>query len=866
MTWLSRLRRRREDDGLEREIDAHLAERVDDLVERGVPAAEARRRAHVEFGNRTRYIEDSRGVRRLAWLDSLAQDVRFALRMLGRQPSYVLGTILVLSIAIGLVTALFAVFNATVLRPWPVPDPASIVIIRGRPLPGQQYGTLSNVEYRYFRERARSFTHMASTMPGGGSIGRDEGVALADVQWNFVSANYFDTLGIGMAAGRTFLREEEDYVSPRPVAIISERVWREYFDGDPAIAGRTIRVRNRPRTIVGVAAAGFADVWGVRIDVWMPLPTAALAFTESLDRDTLARFADPRVGGPRVIGRLAPGVDATRAQAELDVLNRQFRRAVGMDAPGMILTDTRPIHSASAATTQDLPILGLMFVALLLILLLACANVANLNLARAMGRRREVATRISLGASRLRVARQLLTESAIVCLIAGAAGFCLAATVPQALMRSANPIRRPDMLDADLAVFAFALGTTALACLLSGAAPAFRATRTNLATSGLDRFAGGAGATRLRGVLLASQIALTTTLLVGAGLLTRAIGYAMSVDPGFAVSDVQLVSLETPLRTPPAALRQLVGALQREDLPVAAADFPPITSSRADVSVRHSGQGLEMSRLVLLRPVSSNYFETLGIRMVAGRTFSASPDHREIVVSESAARRFWPDRPAIGQRLSSGGVGSRPEMSHEVVGVAADVATTKLTAVEPVIYWSTDAPRVLLTRDRSASAAERIAGVVRATVTGAAISGRPLLEDVRRSLQDLVIGSRVAWMLGGLALALATVGAFAVFAYLVEERRREIGIRMALGARAGQVVRLVLGAAGRPIAAGLAIGLLLSIAGARLLRSALYGMSPFDPIAYLQIAAILGAAGALATWIPARRATRIDPAVTLRAD
>jgi predicted permease len=866
MKWLSRIRRRRVETGeLEREIDAHLAERVDDLVDRGLPAEEARRQALLEFGNRSRYIEDCRNGGRNVWLESLAQDVRFALRMLRRQPAYGLGAIVILSIAIGLVTALFTIFNATVLRPWPVRDPSSVVTIRGRPLPGQQYGTLSNAEYRYFRERTRSFKYIASSMPGGGSIAHEDGIALADVQWNFVSANYFDALGISMAAGRTFLREEEDYVTPRPVAIISERLWRQYFNSDPSIAGRPIRVRNRIRTIVGVAPAGFSDVWTARIDVWMPLPTAALSYDESLDRNVLARFDDPRVSGPRVFGRLAPGVSAGQAQAELDVLSRQFRRAAGMDAAGMLLADTRPIHTDPQTASRQLPVLGLMFVGLFLVVLLACANVANLNLARAMGRQHEIATRLSLGASRLRVARQLLTESVIVSALAGAAGFYLAATVPQALLRSASPIWRPNFLQADWLVFAFALGTTLLVCAISGVAPAFRATGANLATSGLDRFVGGPGTKHLRSALLASQIALTTMLLVGAGLLTRAVGHAMSIDPGLAISDVQVLSLETPFKTSPAALRRLVDTIQRGDLPVAASDFPPITGSRADVSVRHPSQGREMSRLVMLRPVSSNYFDVLGIRIVAGRTFAAGDGHREIVVSESAARRLWPDRSAIGQRLSSGG-GSRVEESHEVVGIAADVATTKLTVVEPVIYWSADAPRVLLTRDRSTAVAERVAAIVRDTVPGAVMSRRPLLEDVRRSLQDLVIGSRLAWALGALALALATIGAFAVFAYLVEERRREIGIRMTLGARAPQVVRLIVAGVSRPLVTGLVIGLMLSIAGGRLLRSALYGMSPFDPVAYAQIAVILTAAGALATWIPARRATRIDPAITLRTD
>lgn len=329
-----------------REINTHLAERVDDLVETGMSESDARREAALEFGNRARYVEDSRGVWQAPWVETLGQDARYALRTLRRAPGFCATAILILAFGIGLVTALFALFNATVLRPWPVADPASIALISGRPPAGQEYGLLSNVEYRYFREHARSFTHLASSIRGGGPIAREDGSAIANVQHNYVTANYFDALGVRMAAGRDFLPEEEDYRAPRPVAIISERLWKEYFSGDPTIVGGSVRLREQMRTVVGVAADGFSDVAGsIRIDVWLPLPMLAMAFNAAPDSKQLAQFDDPRQGGARVFGRLAPGVTKRRAQAELDVLSRQFRTAARMAAPGIVVTDTRPMSS-----------------------------------------------------------------------------------------------------------------------------------------------------------------------------------------------------------------------------------------------------------------------------------------------------------------------------------------------------------------------------------------------------------------------------------------------------------------------------------------------------------------------------------------
>jgi predicted permease len=864
MTWLRLFRRKHADAELRREMDAHVAEHVDALVERGVAPHVARGLAARAFGNRTRYLEESREVWRARWTEGIAQDVRFAARALRGQPLFCLNAVALLTFGIGLVTALLCYMNATMLRQWPVPDPSSIRLIRGKPTEEHRFGLLSNLEAQYFRSRARSFTHIAVFVPGGGPVALESGVPVADVFYNFVTPNYFQALGIDIAVGRGFLPEEEDYVAPKAVAIISDHLWRRYFNADPTIVGRVIRVRDKLRTIVGVAEPGFSDVHGTRGDLWMPLTTMAISFGDGVDKTQLARLNDPRQSSPHVFGRLAPGVDARAAQAELDVLSSQFRRSVGLETPGVLLFDTRPL-STNPSMRSGLPTWGLMFGALFMVLLLACANVGNMNLARALTRQQEIAMRVCLGASRWRVARQLLIESLMLSLAAGALGLYLAVTALRVLLETAGASRRPDFLEADALVFGGVFILSLVACVFSGLAPMLRLTRLSLATSGTDRFTSTAGTGRLRALFLAVQIALTMVLLGGATLLTRAVGHAMTLDPGFAVEGVQLTFLHASIRTPKDALREIDRALATVEPPVASAMFEPITKGRTEIALRRIGEPREKRRFLLSRPVSANYFDTLGIRVLLGRTFNADRGQQEIVLSESAARAFWPNENPIGQVLTRTETGVREE-SHEVVGVVADVATTTLTEVEPVVYWETDVPRVLLTRDGSRAMSDRIGAAVRAVAPGVEIVTQPLEHNLRDSLKNLVAGGRLAWSLGGLALLLATLGAFAVFTYVVEERRREIGVRMALGAGSQQVVRLVLAGIRTPVLGGLLVGTLASIGGARLLRSALYGLNPFDPIAYLLSAGLGAVAAAAATWIPARRATRIDPAITLRAE
>jgi predicted permease len=865
MTWWRQIvGRARADRELAQEIQAHIAERVDDLVERGMSSDEARRTALQEFGNPVRWLEDSRAVWLMPSLVSFGQDIRYVLRTIRRQPVFSASVVLILTLGIGLVTALFTAFNATVLQPWPVPDPSSIVVIKPRPASNEQYGTLSNLEYRYFREHARSFSHLASSLGGGGSVGRNDGTTFATLQTQYVTANYFDALRIGMTIGRGFLPEEEDYASPRAIAVISERVWREYFASDPGVLGSPIRIGGKTVTVVGVAERGFAGVRGsIRDDLWLPLPTVATVSSA----DWLRTFDNPRGASGQVFGRLRPGVTAERALAELDVLSRQFRSTHAMEAPGLRLADTRPLSADHETVRRDLPAQSLMFFAVVLVMCLACANAGNLVLAKTVARRDEIAIRLCLGASRSRVARQLITEVLVLSLCAGLVALYLAATAPSLLIRlSGSEIRNDAHLAPDAFVFLFTLLLSIVACAVASLGPALRVTRVVAMGSGKDRALAGPSSHRLRVSLLAMQIAFSTVLLLGASLLTRAVSHAMSLDPGFAVAEVQQIALEVPRGASADALQRIRETLTTAGLPPTAfSSLRPITTARTEISVRHPNQEAGKNRRLVLRPVSAGYFGVLGIRFLTGRPFGDHINGRELVVSESAARLLWPNEDPIGKRLVSGGNDKPPEF-HQIVGVVVDVPTTTLTEVEPVIYQPMHLGNVVLVRDLSPGVSARIKGLVESAVPGASSYSRPLVDEVRDSLRSLVLGSRIAWVLGGLALVLAMLGAFGVFASMVEERRREIGVRMALGARGSQIVQLVLRGATGPVLAGLAAGLVLSLIVTPLLRRALYGMSPFDPIAYLEIAAILLASSLAATWIPAARATRVEPAITLRGD
>jgi predicted permease len=762
----------------------------------------------------------------------------------------------------GLVMALVTVVNAEFLRPWPIPDADRIVVLRARPAPGEQYGYISGPAYRYLREHSNTLRHLSAWLRGGAEVELDG--TRTNVQTNFVTSNYFDMLGVGAPQGRGFRPADEDYVQPRPVAVISHRLWQDVFRAPSNIVGRTVRVHNALFTVVGVMPAGFTDVHsqeGLRIDLWMPLPSIALLFP-----DWSTHFDDPSENvGSGVAGRLAEGATRAQATAELTVLSQRLRSSLAQQGAGIDVHGTRRVERDPDSVLRLAAPMAMAFVGLGLVLLLACANVGNLLLARGLGRRRELAVRIAVGASRGRVTRQLVTESILLAGIASVVGTGIGWFAMRTFVATQSPLNDTSLLTPDLTVAGMASALAIVVVLVAGLLPSLRLTRSNIGTTASTRHGRGAG--WLRTSMLAAQLAISMTLLVAAGLLTRAMGYGLTLDPGFAIHEVQVLSFELGGVSDDRREgfdRALRDGIERLGLPPHGfSDFPAITTSVAYANVRTRGNAATVTRQVSVRGVSPGYFLAAGIPLVAGRVPSGEVD-TEVVVNQTVARMLWPQIDPVGRLLTFGQ--GDAERIFTVVGIATDVPTMSAQRIDPVLYTPTTASRLLFVRSLDPSIVDVVGGVARSIEPSVRVVSRPLADDLRNVLRELRWAGRFAWALGSLALVLATVGAFGVFAYMVEERRREIGVRMALGATSANVVRAVVGGVRRPLGLGLGSGLLLSILCAQLLRGTLYGLSPFDPITYIGIAAVLTIAALLATWIPARRATRIDPAVTLRGD
>jgi predicted permease len=826
------------------------------------------------------------------WLEGLAQDAWYAVRTLRRRPGFTASVILILALGAGLVTAVFSVGYSAFLRPWPVPDPNSVVIVYARPAsPAEDFARFSIAEFRYLEDRTRTFLHLALSNGSGGRPATYQGAPVGDVRPLFVSRGYLDVMRTRLIAGRGFRTDEHDYTSPAGVAVIGRGLWRRVFASDPAIVGQPVVLGKQPFTIIGVADAVGFESRGNDYDMIVPLAAQALAGTEASRR----QFTDPRSGNSNavLVGRLVAGIPESQAAAELTTLSRQFREAEQLTLNDISLSSTRLLSQINAFIRLGLPGVDIAkarwqtaviaFVALLLVHVLACANAGNLLLARGLARRRELAIRQALGAGRGRLVRQLLVEAVCLSAAAGVLAILTAYLVPPLVGRSLTGFSGGDYA-LEAPVLGFCIALSVFTALIAGLAPALRSTARSAGPLVTTNLTAPPHAMRLRRVLLATQVALATALLAGAGLLTRAVSHAAAADPGFAINELQVMEVRLPLpfsNTPSAFFRDLQRVLSASGAPpIAFSDRPPLTGQYVSSFVRRPDTSERPTNL-RRQDVSASYFEVTGLALLEGRPPSANrppevwidgrPTRRpwadgpaEVVISARAARELWPDGSSpLGKPLHHLG-GSGFEVIT-VVGVAADAGAHSMTEFEPAIYWHTSFGQTsLLVRDRSRAIVERVRGLANGLVPGTTVSSRALSDRIEPSLAPAIAASRMAWGISAVGLLLAIIGAFGVFAYAVEERRREIGIRLALGASPADVVGTLWRMAQRSMLIGLAAGLILALGGAQVWRRFLLGLSPFDPIAYGQIAAVLLLAAAIATWIPARRATRVDPAVTLR--
>jgi predicted permease len=867
------LRRGEAEERMDEEIRFHLEMEVEKYLREGMSPEEARRRAVLAFGGVEGHKEEMREGRSALWLDSLIADARYAVRTLRRSPGLLTTVVLTLALGIGATAAVFSLIDATLLRPLPVHEPERLVHVEMVREGGATSAIFSYPRYTDFREGVGSLSGVAAY--GWGEVGLSTGGSADVAAVNLVSGNYFATLGIRPAAGRLISPVDDRAGNPAPAAVVSHALWKLRFGADPGVIGRTVQLNGQGVTIVGVAPQGFAGLdKGSPVDLWLPIALYP----------QLSPGADIYERGRRVwltvFGRLAPGVTREQAEAAVRGLPSRLPEELAfLGAPRAVRLHPLTGH-VIGSRGETTAFLGLLLGAAGLVLLIASVNVASILLARATARRREIAIRLAMGGGRGRIARQLLTESLLLSLVGAAAGVLLAVWLVEltpALLRLPVPVSVDATLSLRLLAFVLllALGTG----ILFGLAPALEATRATLTPAFRQAPERGGGRTRLRSVLVAGQVSMALLLLVSAGLFVRAVREALAIDLGFEPSGVLTARIDVAPHEYGEARRE---AFYRELLARVEA-LPKVESASLAATVPLGGQWMQ-SFVSLDQPrpshgdtetsynvVGPDYFRTMRIPLVAGRAFTVA-DHTgaaaAAVVNETFSHRVFPGQDPIGQRFytAAGEV--------EVVGLARDGKYHELREdPQPFFYLSyggTPWDEMTL-HVRTVSDPSRLLPQLRAAVEEL----DPHVPLYNVSTFDEMIGRRIApqrtgaaaiGALGLAGLVLAAVGLYGVLSYAVGRRTHEIGVRLALGAQPERVLRMVLRQGLSLALAGIAVGIVAALAATRLLESLLFGVSPLDPLTFALVTLLLAGVALLASFLPARRATRVDPMVALRSE
>ena len=872
---------RKQEEQLDKELKFHLEQATADRMARGEAPAEARRMARLELGGPEQVKEYCRDARPTRWLDDFWQDFRYALRVLRQRPGFSAVALLTLALGTGATTVMFTVINGVLLKPLPFPQPERLVRVQEQTEWSNQYGNLWAFAYPNFTDLSRQATAVElSALAGGGGTLSQPGEA-ANVSGRLVSYQYFPVLGVTPVRGRGF-SADDDRPGAGPVALIGYSLWQRRFAGSADAVGQQLVLDGTSYAVIGIAPAGFR-VDGDDVDVFLPLGQ-----NRSPAMQNRARHP-----GIDVVGRLRPGVSLTQAQTELALIGRDLAKQFPDSNRGrtFIVDLMRPGVDDVRST------LWLLLGAVSLVLLIACANVGSLLLARAVSRERELAMRVALGAGRGRLVRQCLVESMVLGLAGGLLGVALAAIgIRPFIVFWPGSLPRAEEVGLDWRVLAFALGASLASGLLFGLAPAMRASARKLEMTlraGSRSVAGGSN--RAHGVFVAAEIALAVVLLVAAGMLGRTLARLASLDPGMnyrnvliARSAISPTAFTTADRTR-AAWQDLLERAQRAPgvEAVAMVDTVPMRQGNNQLGYATSAAvPQEQQPLALATCVTPQYLKVMGIPLRRGRFFNdqdRTTHEPVVVIDEVMAQRAFGARDPVGERLWIPSLGSTP--TARVIGVVGHVrhwglATDDQAQVRAQFYYpfAQVEDRFLRRWSELMSIAVRtgvppltLVEAMRHEIRGA--GNDQVLYEVRTMeglVSDTLARQRFLMLLfgifAGLALILACIGIYGVMAYLTNRRVPEIGVRMALGASAGNVILLVLRQSLGMIATGIAAGAFAAFAAARVLQRLVDGMRPAEPLTFVAMVAVLVLAALIASFVPARRASRVDPLIALRQE
>ena len=812
-------------------------------------------------------------------MQTLFQDLRYGSRQLLKRPGFTFLAIISIALGVGANTSIFSLVDTVLLRPLPVYNASELQELYGTLHNGADTTIQSYLNYKDYRDRNQVFSGLLAYRIVVASLshnGNNERV------WGaVVSGNYFDVLGVRPALGRGFLPEEDQTPNSHPVVVLSHGCWQKRFASDPSVVGRTVSLNNVAFTVIGIAPKGFI---GTEVafapEMWVPMMMASVIepgskWLEQRDSDNMF-----------VVGRLKPGVTKTQAEASLQAITLEMGkehpaenagRGLKLIPPGLFIPEIRDPVFAFASV---------LIAVGALVLLLACVNLANLLLARATERRKEIAIRLAVGASRARLVRQLLTESIMLALAGGAIGILLAAWINHLVATIKLPTDFALVFDLriDWRVISFTLGLSLLTGVLFSLLPALQSSKPELVPALKDESSmGGFRRSRLRNILVVAQVSLSLVLLISAGLIVRSLQEAQRMRPGFNPENAVALSFDVGLQGYDEAKGR---AFQKQVLEriralpgieaAALTDNIPLSLNYSNTTIYLEGQpAASSSELPLAIPtsVSPDYFRTMGIAL-RGRDFTEledKPEMRVAIVNETFARRFFPEQEAIGKRFNFSGA-DKP--FWEIIGVCGDGKYNSLgEQAKPALFrpqlrdYSTTVALVARTRNDPRTALTAMQHEMRSLDSTLPLyEVKTLTEHMKIPLFPARMAAGALGSFGVLALVLAAVGIYGVMSYVVAGRTREIGLRMALGAQKGNVLSLILRQGMTLAFIGFVIGLTIAFFATRLLKSVLYGVSAADPGTFLGVTFLLASVALLACWLPARRATRVDPMTALRAE